>query len=69
LAAHTELGLDGEPLTAAELIVVDLAVNEFAEKVRTLVAEADAIFAEDFGIQCTELLMQSGRVHRGLWML
>lgn len=56
LAAHTELPmeLDGEPLTAAELVIVNLAVNEFAEKVRTLAAEANAIFADEFGIQCTD---------------
>lgn len=56
LAANTELPmeLDGEPLTAAELAAVDLAVDEFAKKVRTLAAEADDIFAKEFGIKCTD---------------
>jgi hypothetical protein len=46
--------LDGEPLTVAEIAAVDLAVNEFAKKVQTLAAEADAVFTSEFGIQCTD---------------
>ena len=57
LAANTEqpMELDGEPLTAAELAAVDLAVNEFSRKVQTLAAEADAIFSTDFRIKCTDV--------------
>ncbi|KAF8311019.1 uncharacterized protein EI90DRAFT_3138873 [Cantharellus anzutake] len=56
LAANTEfpMELDGEPLTAAELAAVDLAVNEFSRKVWTLTAEADTTFVEEFGIKCTD---------------
>jgi hypothetical protein len=61
LAANTEfpMELDGEPLTAAELAAVDLAVNEFSRKVWTLAAEADATFAEEFGIKCTDAKRKS----------
>ena len=55
-AANTEqpMELDGEPLIAAELAAVDLAVRKFAMKVCTLATEADTTFEEDFGIKCTE---------------
>ncbi len=67
LAANTEqpMELDGELLTAAEVADVDLAVNEFARKVWTLVAEADAIFATDLE---SNVLTWSARGHHGLWM-
>jgi hypothetical protein len=42
--------LDGEPLTISEIAAVDLAVCEFAKKVRTLATEVDAVFAREFGI-------------------
>lgn len=56
LASNTEVPMehDGEPLTAGELLAVDMSVIEFKKKVRTLTAEADAVFYHDFGIKCTD---------------
>jgi hypothetical protein len=44
LAANAEVPMEfeGEPLVTAELALVDVAEKEFAKKVRTLAAEADA---------------------------
>ena len=52
--AEVPVELDGEHLTAAELTSVDVAEKEFAKKVCTLAAEADAAFEEGFGIKCTD---------------
>src|SRR5260370_8961393 len=59
LAANAEvpMELDGKPLTAAELTSVDVAEKEFAKKVHTLAAEADATFKVEFGIKCTSQIM------------
>jgi hypothetical protein len=56
LAANTEVPMevDGEHLTPAELASVDLAEKEFAKHVRTLAAEADAVFERDFNVKCTD---------------
>jgi len=56
LAANAEVPMEfeGEPLTAAELASVDVAEKEFAKKVCTLAAEADAVFEKRFGIKCTD---------------
>ena len=55
LAADAEvpMELDGEHMTAAELTSINVAEKEFAKKVCTLLAEADAAFKEGFGIKCT----------------
>ena len=55
MAANAEvpMELDGKHLMAAELTSVDVAEKEFAKKVHTLAAEADAAFEEGFGIKCT----------------
>jgi hypothetical protein len=56
LAANAEVPMEfeGEHLTASELASVDAAEKEFAKKVHTLAAEADAVFEKDFGIKCTD---------------
>jgi hypothetical protein len=56
LAANTEVPMevDGEHLTPAELASVDLAEKEFAKHVRTLAAEANAVFERDFNVKCTD---------------
>jgi len=38
---------DDEPSTIAELATIDLAIKEFTKRIRTLVAKADAVFAND----------------------
>ena len=55
LAANAEvpMELNGEHLTAAELASVDVVEKEFAKRVHTLTAKADAAFEEGFGIKCT----------------
>ena len=56
LAANTEVPMevDEEHLSPAELTSVDLAEKEFAKRVQTLAAEADAVFEQDFGVKCTD---------------
>ena len=56
LAANAEvpMELDGEHLNAAKLAFVDAAEKEFAKKVHTLAAEADAVFEQAFGTKCTD---------------
>jgi len=51
LAANTEqpMEVDGEHLTPSEL-----AEKEFAKHVRTLAAEADTVFEDDFNVKCTD---------------
>ncbi len=47
--------VDGEHLTPAELMSVDLAKKkEFAKHVQTLAAEADAVFECDFEVKCSD---------------
>ena len=55
LAANAEVPMEfeGEPLTTAKLALVDVAEKEFSKKVRTLAAEADAVFENAFGIKST----------------
>ena len=46
--------VDGEHLTPAELMSVDLAEKEFVKHVWTLAAEANAVFEHDFKVKCTD---------------
>ena len=61
LAANAEVPMEfeGKTLTASELASVDVAEKEFAKKVCTLAAEADAVFENAFGIKCTDVERKS----------
>jgi len=56
LAGNTKVPMevDGEHLTPAELVSVDLAEKEFVKHVQTLAAEANAVFEHDFKVGCTD---------------
>lgn len=57
--AEVPMEFEGEPLTTAELALVDVAEKEFLKKVCTLTAEVGAIFENAFGIKSTHAKCKS----------